>query len=165
MYRLGIVTSKGRMFAQKSDPPQPHKPFYIGTIVWDGKEYPGKQPHLISDEHFAAVQAKIKRNRPVKYHKHNPLLKGIVICEHCGRNVTWQLKRVRCMDPANENSKPVNSRSLFVKTQCSALSKTPRDLVCPSQDVINWLTTLLKEDFKLSIHRTLRLRSMRLMNV
>lgn len=52
-------------------------PFYIGIIRIDGKEYAGKQPKLISEELFNAVQAKLSRRRPVKYRKHNSLLKDV----------------------------------------------------------------------------------------
>lgn len=153
MYKFGIVSSKGRMFAKS----QAHRiltnPFYIGTIVWDGKEYPGKQPHLISDELFKAVQAKISRNRPAKYRKHNPLLKGIMICEHCGKNITWQLQKGHLYGSCQRKLEACKKQS-FVRedTVIGLIESQLDDLVCPSPDVIAWLTTLLREDFKLSVN-------------
>ena len=93
MTEFGIVTSKGRPFSKSHAHRILTNPFYIGVIQFDGKEYPGKQPHLISEELFNAVQAKISRKRPSKYRKHNPILKGILVCEHCKKNVKKKKKK------------------------------------------------------------------------
>lgn len=114
MYKFGIVTSKGWMFAKSQVHRVLTNPFYIGTIVLNGKEYPGKQPHLISDELYNAVQAKISRKRPTKYRKHDPLLKGIIVCDHCGKNITWQLQKGRLYGSCQRNLEACKKQS-FVR--------------------------------------------------
>jgi len=47
MTKFGLVSSKGRPFSKSSVHRILTNPFYIGTIRFDEKEYPGKQPHLI----------------------------------------------------------------------------------------------------------------------
>lgn len=62
---------------------------YLGVIVYDGHEFPGKHPAIISEDLFAKVQAKRsllnKRIRP-KAQKYPYLLAGLLYC-HCGHQM------------------------------------------------------------------------------
>lgn len=155
MFELGLTTASGRMFTKS----QTHKiiknPFYIGIIQWGGKEYEGKQPHLISDKLFYAVQAKLGRRKPVKFRKHNPVLKGIMICEHCGKTITWQKQKGRLYG-ACQRTTPECKTQKFVREDVvmGLIESKLDDLICPAPRVIDWLVTLLKQDFQLSVDNT-----------
>ncbi len=63
---------------------------YLGKIVYDGQEYPGKHDSIISEELFGKVQARLPnkaRNTRPAAQKHPYLLAGLVKC-HCGRRMT-----------------------------------------------------------------------------
>lgn len=153
MTEFGLVTGKGRPFSKSHAHRILTNPFYIGIIRFNGKEYPGKQPHLISDELFNAVQAKISRKRPAKYRKHNPVLKGIMVCDHCGKNITWQLQKGRLYGSCQRELEACKKQSFIREDAVMQLVQSKLDdLICPSPDVITWLTTLLKQDFQLSVN-------------
>ena len=152
MFEFGLTTATGRMFTKS----QAHKivknPFYIGIIKWDGKEYPGKQPHLIDDKLFYAVQAKLERKTPVKFRKHNPVLKGIMICEHCGKTITWQRQKGRLYGACQRKTADCKKQKFVREDAVMGLIESKLDdLICPAPQVADWLVTLLKQDFQLSV--------------
>ena len=152
MAEFGVVTAKGRTFSKS----QVHRiitnPFYIGTIRFNDKEYPGKQPHLITEELFNSVQAKLSRKRPTKYRKHNPILKGIMVCDHCGKNITWQLQKGRLYGSCQRKLEECKRQSFVREDAVLELVRGKLDdLICPSPEVISWLTMMLHQDFKLTI--------------
>lgn len=152
MYEFGITTAKGRMYSKSSTHRIMRNPFYIGVIQWNGKEYPGKQPHLISPELFNAVQAKLSRTRPAKYLKHNPVLKGIMVCEHCNKSITWQLQKGHLYGSCQRKLVECKAQSFVREDAVIGLIENKLDaLISPSQPVIDWLVTLLRQDFQLSI--------------
>lgn len=153
MTEFGLVTGKGRPFSKSHAHRILTNPFYVGVIHFNGKEYPGKQPHLISEELFNAVQQKISRKRPAKYRKHNPILKGIMTCDHCGKNITWQLQKGRLYGSCQRRL-DVCKRQSFIREDAvlQLVEGKLDDLICPSPEVVGWLTTLLRQDFQLSVN-------------
>lgn len=153
MFELGLTTAPGRMLVKNQAHRVLKNPYYIGIIQWDGKEYPGKQPHLISDELFYAVQAKLTRKTPEKFRKHNPVLKGIMTCEHCGKTITWQQQKGRLYG-ACQRKTPECKQQKFVREDVvmGLIERKLDDLICPAPQVVDWLVTLLKQDFQLSIN-------------
>lgn len=152
MFEFGLTTSTGRMLSKDHAHKVLKNKFYIGIIQWNGKEYEGKQPHLISDELFYAVQAKMTRKTPEKYRKHNPVLKGVMVCEHCGKTITWQKQKGRLYG-ACQRKTPECKKQRFVREDAvmELIESKLDDLICPAPEVINWLTALLKQDFQLSV--------------
>jgi site-specific DNA recombinase len=155
MFAFGITTSNGRMFAKSQTHRILKNPFYIGIIHWDGKEYPGKQPHLIDDKLFYAIQAKLERKTPVKFRKHNPVLKGIMRCGHCDKTITWQRQKGRLYG-ACQRTRPECKQQRHVREDVvmGLIEGKLDDLICPAPQVVDWLVTLLKQDFQLSVDNT-----------
>jgi len=152
MYEFGITSKKGRMISKSRAHLIMKNPFYVGVIVWNGKEYPGKQPRLITQELFDAVQAKMSRKRPAQYKKHNPILRGIMVCEHCERNITWQLQKGHLYGSCQRKLPECKAQS-FVRedTVLGMVEKKLDNLISPSPQVVRWLVTLLRQDFQLSV--------------
>lgn len=152
MFEYGLTTASGRMLVKNQAHRVLKNPFYIGIIQWDGKEYEGKQPRLISEELFYAVQAKLTRKTPEKFRKHNPVLKGIMTCEHCGKTITWQKQKGRLYG-ACQRKTPECKKQKFVREDAvmELIESKLDDLICPAPQVVDWLVTLLKQDFQLSI--------------
>ena len=115
MTEFGLATEKGRPFSKSHVHRILTNPFYIDTIRFNGNEYPGKQPHLIFEELFNAMQAKISRKRPAKYRKHNPLLKGVMTCERCGKNIIRQLQKGRLSNSLWSNYFPGEAGSSWYR--------------------------------------------------
>jgi hypothetical protein len=151
MFEFGLTTASGRMLVKNQAHRLLKNPYYVGIIQWDGKEYPGKHPHLISDELFYAVQAKLTRKTPEKFRKHNPVLKGIMICEHCGKTITWQKQKGRLYG-ACQRKMPECKKQKFVREDAvmELVESKLDELICPAPQVVSWLVTLLRQDFQLS---------------
>jgi DNA invertase Pin-like site-specific DNA recombinase len=92
---LGFTTSKGKPLTASAVHKMLTNPFYVGTIHFNGKEYPGAQEPLISKELFNAVQDKLHSRRHQKVRHHDPVFKGMITCIHCHAAVTWQLQKGR----------------------------------------------------------------------
>jgi len=60
-------------------------PYYKGVIVYDGAEYPGRHPKLITSELFDRVQAVLdaRAGRGSRDRKHHHYLRGMLFCERC----------------------------------------------------------------------------------
>lgn len=150
---FGLVTRKGRTLSKSHAHRVLTNPFYIGVIQFDGKEYPGKQPRLITEDLFNAVQAKLSRKRPTKYRKHNAVLKGVLTCDHCNKNITWQLQKGHLYGSCQRKLDACKAQSFIREDAVLELIQGKLDdLICPSPEVITWLTTLLQEDFQLSVN-------------
>jgi site-specific DNA recombinase len=152
MFELGLTTASGRMLVKNQAHRVLKNPFYIGVIQWDGKEYEGKQPHLISDELFYAVQKKLTRKTPERFRKHNPVLKGIMICEHCGKLITWQKQKGRLYGACQRKISECKKQKFVREDVVMGLIESKLDdLICPAPQIVDWLVTLLKQDFQLSV--------------
>ncbi|OYW41912.1 hypothetical protein B7Z28_01975 [Candidatus Saccharibacteria bacterium 32-45-3] len=72
-----------------------HNTFYIGTIHFNGQDYPGAHEPLLKTELFQAVKLKLSGGSQAKRTLHSPLFKGMVRCETCRGVVTWQCQKGR----------------------------------------------------------------------
>lgn len=153
MYRMGLRTKNGNKFVKSKVHKMLLNPFYVGVNRFNGKEYPGAQKTFISKALFNAVQAKMHRGRPVKYHKHNPVLKGMITCAYCDSIVTWQLQKGNFYGKCQRRSDECKSQRMIRESEINAVVINMLDgLVSPSQQVVTWLTNLLKEDFKTELN-------------
>jgi site-specific DNA recombinase len=67
--------------------------FYLGYFVWQGVEYKGHHPPLVSADLFARAQnAFTRRNKP-KYRKHDFAFASFMTCAHDGCTVTSELHK------------------------------------------------------------------------
>ncbi len=72
-----------------------HNRFYLGEIIWHGKTYPGKQPHLVSREIFDQCQAILAgKNRRFRKADHS-YAGGLFRCAYCGQSLTGERIRRR----------------------------------------------------------------------
>lgn len=136
----GVRTRKGRPYVHGRVDEMLKNPYYIGTICWDGREYPGKHETFIDRTLWNRVQEKMHGGRPSVYKKHNPLFKNMITCEVCDGVVTWQLQKGRyygaCQrrNPACKIKKTIREDRLETTIQILL-----NDLVCPSQELIDWV--------------------------
>lgn len=71
--------------------------YYTGKVSFEGVEYDGRHPALISETLFAEVQ-RVKQARHQSREKpriHNHYLKGSVFCGECGEPLTYERTRNR----------------------------------------------------------------------
>jgi DNA invertase Pin-like site-specific DNA recombinase len=152
MKRLGIVTRNGRPYAKSRVHMLLQNPFYIGINRFNGADYPGAQTPIISKKLFDAVQNKRTSKNPVKYKRHNPLLKGLITCTHCGKTVTWQKQKGNLYGSCQRLTKACRSQRFLKEVEANAvIEQVLDDLVSPSQAVVSWLTELLRSDFSTEI--------------
>jgi site-specific DNA recombinase len=72
-------------------------PYYIGTVIWNGRSYPGKHETLVDPDTFDTVQgllagARISGERP---QKHEHYLRGTVVCDECNGRLLFGRHRGR----------------------------------------------------------------------
>lgn len=74
-----------------------NNPFYVGTIVNNGREYPHRYEQIITREVFDKAQALMnKRNarkQPFKYAGNEFAYRGLITCAECGCRITPELKK------------------------------------------------------------------------
>ena len=60
-------------------------PYYKGVIEYQGAEYPGRHPALVSPELWETVQdvLDLRSGRGVRQRKHDHYFKGLLFCERC----------------------------------------------------------------------------------
>ena len=71
--------------------------YYVGIVTFDGVEYNGKHPALVSEELFAKVQA-VRQGRSSSREKprvHTHYLRGTVACGQCGELLAFEKSRGR----------------------------------------------------------------------
>ncbi|WP_425269615.1 recombinase family protein [Gordonia alkanivorans] len=71
--------------------------YYTGAVRFEGVEYPGSHPALVSETLFAEVQ-RVRQARHQSREKprvHNHYLKGSVYCGQCGEPLTFEKTRNR----------------------------------------------------------------------
>lgn len=155
MTDYGLLTKHGKPFSTSQAHRILKNPFYIGIIQWDGKQYPGKQKKLIPEKLFYTAYDNLTRKhgaKEVKYSKHNPLFKGMIMCDYCKKYITWQKQKGRYYGSCQRDLPECKAQS-FIREDKVAAQVEARlgDLVCPSRPIISWLTNLLRSDFQLSI--------------
>lgn len=148
MSKIGLTTRKGRPFSKSHVHKILQNPFYTGINRFDGTDYPGAQTPIISKKLFNAVQNKMHYKRPIKMRKHNVLLKNMITCAHCGKAVTWQKQKGKLYGACQRDLKACKAQKFLKESDANTVIESMLDdLVSPSQQVIAWLTELLRDDF------------------
>jgi hypothetical protein len=143
---IGIRTSKGRPYSRSTLAENIlANPFYIGTNRWQGVDYPnGKQETFISKDLWEAVQAKLHRKTPPKYHKHDPDLRGIMFCSNCGGTIGWEFQKGTWYSHCNRYKGCPKKKYATQKVVEDQLFKHFEKLLCPSPEIAEWIVGALK---------------------
>jgi site-specific DNA recombinase len=148
MVKLGLRTRRGRPLCRSHISKLLKHPFYIGKNPWMGQQYPDLQEPLINRDTFEAVQFKMSGKKVPKHSKHNPLFKGLISCEECGGTITWELQKGHwyghCNGYRNCPKKPWVRQEKIEE----GLLERFEALTGPSEDLILWIKTELKERHK-----------------
>ncbi|MFJ4220711.1 recombinase family protein [Curtobacterium luteum] len=71
--------------------------YYVGIVKYEGVEYPGKHPALVSEELFARAkqvrESRVQSREKPRVHSH--YLKGTLYCGQCGEPLTFEQSRNR----------------------------------------------------------------------
>lgn len=92
---LGLTSRKGKPLTKSAIHAMLRNTFYVGTIHFNGKDYPGAHEPLLDKKLFSAVQEKLGQHHQAKITRHDPLFKGMVYCDGCKGLVTWQRQKGR----------------------------------------------------------------------
>jgi site-specific DNA recombinase len=151
MELLGIRTRMGRPYSKSHVQRILNNPFYIGINRFDGKDYPGAQQSIISQELFNKVQRKMHSGRPMVLKQHNPVLKNIIFCENCGAVVTWQLQKGYYYGACQRKSANCRGKKLLREDRVEAIIMAHlQQLVSPSQAVIDWVAATVRAQHQTS---------------
>lgn len=152
MRRMGLVTRKNRPFYKSQVQRILTNPFYIGINRFNGSDYPGAQEPIIHKVLFDKVQDKMRRKLASRYRCHNPVFKNVITCNNCGGVVTWQLQKGRYYGTCQRKSEACRGRCLLREDRIEAqITNMLSKLVSPSEDVIEWVATAMRERHKASI--------------
>jgi site-specific DNA recombinase len=92
-------------------------PFYMGKLMFNGTEYPGNQPALVTEDEFERVQQIIDpthTTRP-KDKTYDFLLRGLFKCGECGFAITAEEK--------HKDIKPTGERRYYTYYHCTGKNK------------------------------------------
>lgn len=160
MRLMGITTSKGRPYFKSQVQRILTNPFYIGVNHFDGKDYPGAQEPIISQELFEKVQRKMHGGRPIVLARHNTVLKGLIRCEDCNTLVTWQLQKGRYYGACRRRSEACKRAKLLREEEVeSVIVQMLGELVSPSQEIIDWVSDAMRKNHKEDIEDRRKLAS------
>ncbi len=152
MESMGMRTTKGHPYNKSYVHELLMNPFYIGINRFNGKDYPGAQEPIISQELFEAVQDKLHGKRPKSLKRHNPTLKGLITCEHCGTAVTWQLQKGRYYGICRQGSDACKHAKMLREDLVEDLLLAEfKRLVCPAPEIIEWLIETIRSDHESEI--------------
>lgn len=155
----GIRTRHGKAYSKSHVQRILNNPFYIGINHFDGKDYPGAQEKIISRELFDQVQEKMHKGRPTKYRTHNPVLKNIIHCEDCGKTITWQFQKGRYYGACQRNTDACKGKKLIREDKIEEIIVGElQKLVCPSEEIIEWVADEMREEQRENIERSERIR-------
>jgi hypothetical protein len=87
--------------------------FYIGTIHFNGKDYPGAHEPLLNNKLFHAVQVKLGERHQTKIIRHDPLFKSMLRCGHCEGVITWQCQKGRYYGSCQRHRQECKGRRLL----------------------------------------------------
>lgn len=143
---IGIRTSKGRPYSRSTLAENIlANPFYIATNRWQGVDYPnGKQITFIDKDLWEAVQAKLHRKTPPKYHKHDPDLRGIVFCTGCGGTIGWEFQKGTWYGHCNRYKGCPKKQYATQSIVDQQLFRHFEKLLCPSPEIAEWIVDALK---------------------
>jgi site-specific DNA recombinase len=68
-------------------------PFYVGSFIWKGKQYPGTHTPIIDRNQFDRVQNVFKRRNKPKYRKHDFAFQGLLTCANDCCAITAEIKK------------------------------------------------------------------------
>jgi len=90
MAERGLRTKRGKAFSEEMVKKVLTRRFYIGTLVWKGKEYRGKHPPLVPKPLFYRVQDILDERHADTGQKGRLhfLLRGVAYCRTCGQKLT-----------------------------------------------------------------------------
>jgi site-specific DNA recombinase len=154
----GIRTRKGRPYVKSAVQKILMNPFYIGINRFKDKDYPGAQTPLISRELYDRIQQKLHNKKPTIYKKHNPVLKNIIRCGQCNGVVTWQMQKGHLYGACQRTKPGCRGQKLLREDKVEAfIIEQLEHLVCPSQDVIDWVVNSMRENQRENIETRERL--------
>ena len=158
MELMGITTRKGRPYGKSQVQSILSNPFYIGINRFNGKDYPGAQESIIDKVLFDKVQQKMHGKRPTRFRQHNPVFKNMISCANCGGVVTWQLQKGNYYGTCQRASDACKGRKLLRedKLEEEVIIMLSR-LVCPSDEVITWVATAMRQRHKDNVESSTRL--------
>lgn len=149
---MGFRTKKGRPFSKSHVHRILTNPFYIGINRFDGRDYPGAQEPIIPKEIFDRVQQKMRRKLTCRYRTHNPVFKNIIRCASCERMVTWQLQKGRYYGACQRKVADCKLNTMLREDRLEEqLQKMLDKLVCPKQEVIDWVADEMRNRHRKSI--------------
>jgi site-specific DNA recombinase len=149
---MGLRTSAGRPFSKSYTHKVLSNPFYIGINKFNGKQYPGAQEPIIAKDIFDRVQQKMRRKLTCRYRTHNPVFKNVIRCASCGKMVTWQLQKGYYYGGCQRRNTTCKVNVLLREDRLEEIIQGMlASLVSPRPEVIDWLSTAMKERHQESI--------------
>lgn len=159
MKKLGIVSRQGKPYSKSHLQRVITNPFYIGINRFNGKDYPGAQKTFISKVLFKRAQEKLHGKRPLNFKRHDYPLKGVIQCEDCGSMVTWQLQKGRYYGVCRRLTDACRQNKMLREDAIEDLLLVElKRLVCPSPEIIDWVSSMMRQRHKDRIEESERVR-------
>lgn len=148
LYKEGLRSINGNKVPHSRIHKYLKDPFYIGINVWNKKEYPGKQEHLIDKDMFEAVQERMTGRTAPRYRKHNHLFRGLIKCLNCNGTITWEVQKGYVYGHCNHH-KTCNQKKWSKEPEVEEqLVECFSKMQIVDRDLIDWIIKALKESHK-----------------
>lgn len=118
--------------------------FYIGIMLWNGKEYPGSYETFIDRALFDRVQQRLGSGSTPKVQKQLTLLKSKVRCELCGSTISWYRAKGHWYGEC-KSATPCKRGCARQDEVEAELTKYFDELIAPSPAIIAWVKKELKQ--------------------
>ncbi len=146
LFEQGWTNPSGRRIGKSTIHRILQDPFYCGKFIWNGNEYEGKHEPLVSEEIFALVQRKLKRElRSGKIRKHSFAYTGLFRCADCGSAVTAEIQKGHVYYRCTHN-KPCKQRKFIREERITEqIIDALKAIKIHWPPLLEWLRSVLKD--------------------
>ncbi len=152
LYSRGLRARSGKRVLHKRLHVLIQDPFYYGSFLWKSQKYSGKHEPIIGRDLFDKVQKILKRkiNQP-RFNIHNPLFKTMIVCEGCGKSLTWEKQKSHWYGHCNNH---LTSRKCPKKTYIreekveEQLRPIFKKIAPKNKDLLKWIEDVICCEFK-----------------
>src|SRR3989339_1956356 len=88
LFNNGVMSGKGKPLKIDKISQMFRKKFYIGTMEFNGEEFPASHPTFISKQLFEKVQERTKKLSRPRETNHDFAFSGLMRCGECGATIT-----------------------------------------------------------------------------
>lgn len=141
----GLISKSGKALSKSYLHLLLHNKFYVGTMTWLGKEFPGNYETFIEQDLFDRVQERLTRRDVPVSRVETTLLKGKARCGGCGSTISWYQQKGHWYGECKSKKKCGVKGCARLDGIEIELSEYFDQLIAPSPAIIAWVKKELRQ--------------------